>query len=303
MRASARLVCNGARMHWDSLEVFAAVARTGSLQGASRVLGVDRTTVGRRLAALEASLGAPLVTRRREGLALTSAGQRALAHAETMSAAARAFLSAAAPEDDVTGVVRLAVTEAMAPFVVEQGLVALTERYPRLTLELHGGNRRLDLATGEADLALRVDPLRGAELRARCISRSSVALYASRGYLSGRSVKTPAHLVGHRALVPGGELAMLPEARWLRAQAGLVPALVSNSLPALLSAARRGQGVVALTSAWGDREDELVRLFDVPGVPLRALWLVSTRAGARRPAVRVVADALVSFFANAGAAP
>jgi DNA-binding transcriptional LysR family regulator len=302
MRASARRVCNGAHMEWDSLEVFSAVARTGSLQGASRLLGVDRTTVGRRLGALEARLQSALVTRTRDGLTLTPAGRRALAHAEAMASSARAFFAAAAPEDDVTGVVRLAVTEAMAPFVIEQGLAELTERHPNLTLELHGGNRRLDLATGEADLALRVDPLRGAELRARCISRSSVALFASRGYLGSRSVKTPSQLAGHAVLLPGGELAGLPEARWLSAQPGVKPALVSNSLPALIAAAKQGRGIVPLTSAWGDREAELTRLFDVPRLAPRALWLVSTRAGARRPALRAVADALVAIFSKAGAA-
>jgi DNA-binding transcriptional LysR family regulator len=269
MRASARRVCNGAHMEWDSLEVFSAVARTGSLQGASRLLGVDRTTVGRRLGALEARLQSALVTRTRDGLTLTPAGRRALAHAEAMASSARAFFAAA----------------------------ELTERHPNLTLELHGGNRRLDLATGEADLALRVDPLRGAELRARCISRSSVALFASRGYLGSRSVKTPSQLAGHAVLLPGGELAGLPEARWLSAQPGVKPALVSNSLPA-----KQGRGIVPLTSAWGDREAELTRLLDVPRLAPRALWLVSTRAGARRPALRAVADALVAVFSKAGAA-
>jgi DNA-binding transcriptional LysR family regulator len=303
MRVSAQVVCNGARMHWDSLEVFTAVARAGSLQTAARALGVDRTTVGRRLSALEARLGSPLFLRSREGLALTPSGQRALTHAQAMEAAARAFVTTASPEDDVVGLVRLAVTEALAPFVVEQGLVALTERHPRLSLEVHGGNRRLDLASGEADLALRVDPLRGAELRARCISRSSVALYAARGYLGTRSVKTPAHLAGHRVLVPGGELAGLPEARWLRAQEGVEVTLSSNSLPALLAAAKRGHGIVPLTAAWGDREAELVRLFPVPRLPERALWLVSTIAGAKRPAVRAVIEGLAALFARTKDAP
>lgn len=284
-------------MHWDSLEVFSAVARTGSLHAAARVLEVDRTTVGRRLASLEARLGGPLFFRTRDGLELTESGQRAFDHARVMEASARELVSAATPASDVVGVVRLAVTEALAPFVVEQGLVGLTERHPRLVLEVHGDNRRLDLAAGEADLALRVDPLRGAELRARCISRSPVALYASRAYLGSRAVRSPGQLAGHRVLVPGGVLGGLPEARWLRAQPGVGVALVSNSLPALLAAARRGHGVVALTSAWGDREPDLVRLFDVPRLAARALWLVSTRAGLRRPATRVVAEAVASFFA------
>lgn len=283
-------------MEWGALQVFTAVARTGTLQGASRALGVDRTTVGRRLTSLEATLGAPLFHRTRDGLLLTPAGQRALEHAGRMDDAAKALVSVASPESDVVGVVRVAVTEALAPFLIEQGLLALVERHPRLQLEVHGGNRRLDLATGEADLALRVDPLKGAALRARCISRSAVALYASRAYLGSRVVKSAAQLDGHRVLLPGGELAGLPEGRWLAAQPGVIPALASNSLPALLAAARSGQGIVPLTSAWGDREPALVRLFDVPKLAPRALWLVSTEAGSKRPAVRAVTAALVEMF-------
>ena len=95
-----------------------------------------------------------------------------------------------------------------------------------------------------------------------------------------------------------GELANLPEARWLAARPGVTAGLRSNSLPALLAAAKRGQGIVPLSSAWGDREPDLQRLFDVPGLPPRALWLVSTPAGAKRAAVRAVADALVAAFAD-----
>jgi hypothetical protein len=187
---------------------------------------------------------------------------------------------------------------ALAPFLIEQGLLSLIERYPRLRLEVHGANRRLDLATGEADLALRLDPLKSAALRARCIIRSAVALYASRTSLGTRTVRSAAQLKGHRVLLPAGELAGLPEGRWLAGQPGVNCAFASNSLPALIAAAQRGHGIVALTSAWGDRESALVRLFDVLKLPARALWLVSTQAGSKRPAVMVVATALSGIFAR-----
>lgn len=287
-------------MDWDMLQVFSAVARTGTLQGASKQLSVDRTTVGRRLGSLERRLGVSLFHRNRDGLTLTDEGHRALEHASRMETEARALLATATPEHEVVGTVRLAATEAMAPFLVEHGLLQLVERHPGLCLELLGGNQRLDLTKGEADLALRLDPLRGADLKARCVNRSRVAVFASRGYLSARGpVKSISALAGHRVVLPGGELAGLPEGRWLAAQRGVVPVFVSNSFPALVMAGKKGHGLVAVTTSWAAREPELQHLFDVPNLPPRATWLVSSVAASKRPAVAAVAKFISEQFALA----
>ena len=283
-------------MNWDDVQIFLAVARSGQLQGAGEALGVDRTTVGRRLLALEQRLGSPLFTRTRTGLQLTPAGQAAAARAARMEVEARALASETAPPTQITGLVRLAVTEALAPFLIEQGLLSISARHPGLRLEVLAGNRRLDLSTGEADLALRLDPLKGATLRARCLVRSPISLYASASYLVRRGrPRSARQLKAHAALIPAGELAPLPEGRWLAEQAGEV-AFSSNSLPALVAAANAGVGVVALSAAWGDREPGLERLFDVPGLPPRAMWLVSSAASAKRPACVTVIEHLVERF-------
>lgn len=73
----------------------------------------------------------------------------------------------------------------------------------------------------------------------------------------------------------------------------------SNSLPALVPAARAGVGLVPLSAAWGDRESSLERLFDVPGMPPRAMGLVSTAEAAKRPACLAVMHHLVERFARA----
>lgn len=285
-------------MNWDDVQIFLAVARSGQLQGASLKLGVDRTTVGRRLAVLEEKLGVPLFTRTRTGLTLTAAGHTAVTRATHMETEARALMTEASPPTQISGLVRLAVTDALGPFLVDQGLLSITDTHPALRLEVLAGNRRLDLASGEADLALRVDPLKGARLRARCLSRTPIALYASPLYLGRRGrPKNPKALRTHDAVVPSGELVHLPEGRWLAAQCGAV-AFSSNSVPALVAAARAGKGVVALTESWGDRETQLERLFEVPGVPPRAMWLVSTAESSRRPACVAVSQHLIELFAK-----
>ena len=141
----------------------------------------------------------------------------------------------------------------------------------------------------------------GSRLLVRCVLKAPVALFASREYLARapiESLEAPDALNGHRALLPAGDLALLPEARWLAAQPGIVPVFASDSFPALLAAAVRGLGVVPVSAAWGSREPELVRLFDVPNIPARSIWLVSSDASNPRAACRLVADRLVELFAK-----
>jgi len=294
-------------MRWDQLQVFLAVARGGGLQAGARALGLDRTTVGRRLQALEAELRAPLFLRGRDGWRLTATGLAVQERAARMDAEARAAEQEAARVHQVEGVVRLAVTEAVAPFLVEQGLLEVCASHPGLRLELLAGNRRVDLAAGEADLAVRTDPLTGAALVARVLVRSPVALYGApallRAHPPRRGIRA---LEGMPVLLPSGELGHLPEARWLARQAGARVVLASNHLPALVAAARAGHGLVPLLEAWGDREPALQRVLPVPGVPPRALWLVRTRESLRRAAISAVAEKLVALvralpsFATAG---
>lgn len=285
-------------MSWDEVRIFLAVARSGQLQSAAALLGVDRTTVARRLDALAHRLGTPLFHRSRgRGLSLTPAGERARLHAMRMESEARALIAETAPPTAITGVVRLAVTEALAPYLVEQGLLSIADTHPGLHIELLASNRRVDLGMGEADLALRLDPVRGAGLRVRCIDRSVIAVFASRDYVARHGApKSPRQTKGHAALIPGGELAALPEGRWLSAQPSVAVVFTSNSLPALVAAARAGRGLIALSASWGAREPNLVRLFDVPKIPARAMWLVSTEASAKRPASVVVMRHLLEMI-------
>ncbi len=284
-------------MSWDDVRVFLAIARTGQLQAAAKQLGMDRTTVGRRLATLESTLGARLFHRTRDGLTLTPAGERTVGLAERMESASTAITRELAPSRGVSGIVKLAMTDALAPFVVEAGLLSLLDEHPALSIEILAGNRRLDLVRGEADIALRVDPLRGADHKARSIARGRIGLYASADYLAAHGTpKTVKQLTGHRVLAPAGELAHLPEARWLAARTELAVAASSNSLPALVSAARVSRGLVPLVSFWGEREAGLVHVIDLPSIAPRTLWLVSSTAASERPACRVVLDRLARLF-------
>src|SRR5512139_2508769 len=125
--------CKNARMDWDDLRVFLAVARAGRVSVAARELGVEHTTVGRRLDALEAAVGGPLFYRTRAGYRLTANGQAVLAHAEAMEAAALGIRAEVyARTEVVAGRVRIAMVDELATYWLARHLVALHARHPAL---------------------------------------------------------------------------------------------------------------------------------------------------------------------------
>lgn len=293
-----------AELSWDDVRVLLALARSGTLAGAARQLGVDKATVSRRLAALERALSARLFLRTREGLKPSAEGERLLPHAEAMERAARGLRDAgAAAPDEVSGVVRLATTEAMASRLVSSGLLDLCVTWPRLELELLGGNRPVDLLKNEADLALRVSPPEQRSLKSRVVARLGFALFASPGYLRQRGTPaSAAQLSGHDVLVLSGELARLPEAKWLSSRPGVRVKLRSSSMGALLEAARAGHGLCVLTKAWGDSEAGVDCVLALPNLAPRPVWLLTHPELGQRRAVKVVADRVAELMRNAARA-
>jgi DNA-binding transcriptional LysR family regulator len=287
-------------MDWDDVRVFAAVARQRSLSVGARAAAVDRSTAGRRIAALELKLGARLFLRTRDGLRLSAAGERLLAHADRMADAARALESSASEEaDGLSGRVRIATTEMLAALLVRLGLLSLRERHPGLELELLGGNRVVDLSRGEAELALRVVSVKEPSLRVRRIASLGFGLVASEAYLNRRGrPRTDADLAGHDVVLYGGELATLPEARWLGAKKGVHVALRTNSMTALLAAVSAGAGLAVLSGRYSERQLGLVRLWDIDTLSPRRLFLAMHPDAAARPAVRAVANHVSQLFSS-----
>lgn len=284
---------------WDDVRVVMTLLRTRSLAAASRSLGLDRSTVSRRVAALEHALGTPLFLRTREGLRPAAAVERLRVHAERVEAQMRAFVDAArVREREVGGVVRLATTDALAPFLVQRGLLDVCREHPGLVIELLAGNRSVDLARGEAELALRFSPAREAALRTRVLARIGIALFASPAYLHRRGLpRSDGELAGHDVLLPCGELSSLPEGKWLGSRPGVRVVFRSSSMASLFAAATAGLGIAALSQPWAELEPGLQLVAPLERVAARPLSLVVQPAVAQRPEVRLVIARLVQIFA------
>jgi DNA-binding transcriptional LysR family regulator len=284
---------------WDGLRIFLALCRTRTLAAAARKLGVDETTVARRLLRLEKEMGAALVERAGGGLALTAAGEGVRDSAEEMERAAlTAERRALGADRQLSGRVRVTAPEMLGRRFVLPALRAVHERHPGIDIELITTIARLDVIRREADVAIRTVRPTEPALIARKLGRMAMAAYVRRGrrrpvplaavaYTDG--VKLPLRQVEDR--VPGGRVA-----------------LRTNGIAAVFEAVRLGWGAGDLPCFVGDASPELERAF--PGEKPDALdvWLIVHADLQRASRVRAVVEEVVRVFREeagvlAGSAP
>jgi DNA-binding transcriptional LysR family regulator len=280
---------------WGDLRFLLEVARTGSLAAASRKLGVDSSTVSRRISVLEEQLGAKIFSRTPDGLVATAAGEAMRGAAEEMEQAMlRGEQRALGADRRLAGMVRIATTESLAQLVVLPALQALRSIHPLIRCDLFTGTGRVDLERREADVALRYVRPSSGELVARRAGTVAFAAYASKKYLArrGKPVAGTA-FAGHDLIAfdvairswRQGTLVGEP----LR-DARIV--LRVNSTGVILESVRLGLGIGPLPCAIADGDRLLQRV--LPEAPLEQddLWLVMHPDVARTMRVRAVLDAI-----------
>jgi DNA-binding transcriptional LysR family regulator len=296
----AHPACESARVvDWNDFRYFLAIARAGSFAGAARELGVEHTTVGRRLTALETTLGTRLFVRGPEGLTITAAGRDALPLCEEIAARAQAIERRVAGEAGrVEGTVRVAVSEALSGYFIKQSS-ALRDRHPGLMVEVLIGNQASDLLRGEADLAVRARPVTEPDLVARKLVAAGWSMYASADYVARRGTPpAPEMLAGHDVIAFDDSMARTPGRTWFDAHAkGCNVAMRGNSVVGVLNAALCGMGVAVIPCFLGEPEPQLRRL--TPRVlEARDIHLVVHPDLARVARVRAVMDFIVELFAR-----
>jgi DNA-binding transcriptional LysR family regulator len=288
-----------ANLDWNDVRMFLALCRARTVGSAAATLGIDASTVSRRLVALEAAMDASLFDRGRDGVSPTKAAEDLLPVAEEIEQAMLRFMNATELlEREVSGLVRITCPADVAEVVVVPFLRELFTRHPALSLELTPGEALLDLTRREADIALRtVRPTRGDLL---------VTKLAALRWVAAASPELARELGTIRAwpdapwITWGERLAQIPPARWLEGHAkGVTPILRSDSLRVQLSAVSTGVGAALLP------EPSLEHYGLVPlklgaslresaaGWPADELYLVTHRALRDVPRVRVVWDLLL----------
>ena len=283
-------------LDWNDLRYFLAVARQGSTLAAGRSLRVSQTTVARRIAVLEATLGFPLFDKRQAGYALAPAGEQLLDHASSVEAAASAFSDAAnAHVRDLSGTVRVTSEEVYATCLISPLMRELHERHPEIIIELDTGEIMRDLGAGEADIALRSSSReQPVGLVGRRICVDDWTLYCSRDYAERRGAPTGVEELREHPIVGGGGANLWRHYQaWLKSL-GLEQqvAMHHTTSTGLLTAIRSGFGIGVLPCIVADAEPDLIRCLPPRDDHLRVLWLLTHERVRHSPRVRAVIDFL-----------
>jgi DNA-binding transcriptional LysR family regulator len=284
--------------NWDDLRYFLAVARTGGLSAAARQLGVNQSTVFRRIGQLEDSLDARLFERNPRGYELTAVGEDMLEAASRVEDDVFSLdRSVQGADREVRGTVRITTVEEVLTRIAKH-LKLFCDEYPGIDLEVSTEQRVASLARREADVAIRPG---GQPTEPEVVGRQLVALpmaaYASLEYLSGRKrPKREADLAKHRLIGfhkgrAGGRLLdrVVPDARVVYR---------ADRMTGQAIAARAGLGIALLPRFVGDPDPDLERLFIVSLPEAFHLWLLvhaDLRQTARvRAFIDYIAEAVLS---------
>jgi DNA-binding transcriptional LysR family regulator len=272
-------------MEWSDLRYVLTVARAGTLAAAARRLGVNQTTVARRIAAAEVALATRLFERRNGVLHPTPAGEAAIARAAQVEQEVLALERGVAGTDATpAGTVRLTAVPILANRLLIPAVPRLLARHPRLRLELIAEPRNLSLTRREADIALRLArPESGAAL-ARRIGKLDYAVYGPR-----RRKPDAVSWITYEE-----SLSHLPQARWIAAQDHETALLLLNDAEAIVQALRAGLGKSLLPCFVGEREPGLRRLSKV--VLSREIWLMVHRDLRAQARIAAVIDWLVELM-------
>lgn len=285
-----------AEFNWNDLRTFLAVARTGRLTAAAARIGADHTTVGRRIGALEAQLGAQLFDRTPAGYVLTGAGERLIPAAESMeSLALRAAADLGQTDQALTGTVRIGAPEGFGSYVIAPLLAALGERHPGLEIQLIAMPGLVNLTKREADIAVTLSPPREGRLVSRRLTDYRLGLYAAPAYLDARPpIRTRADMRGQRFIGYIEDLLYAPELDYMDApDVEITVQLQSSNLIAQLQAAKAGAGLCVLPDFIAAREPGLVRVLPDAVRLSRSLWLVTHADLKRLARIRAVTSLIV----------
>lgn len=266
---------------WADVKFFLATARAGSTLAAARQLGVNQTTVARRIAALEAALSVRLFDRHRQGYRLSQAGAAILDHAGRMAEEAETLERLCAHRSrNLSGVVRVTTTESIANTLLTPLLSEFMELHPHIDVEVIAGARRLDLSRGEADVAIRAGPMpTDAGITIRKLADDHWSLFCSPAYAARYGApQSPEDLNQHVVIGSQGFLTQLDPFKWLASTAPNARVRsAGNTIANAMAAIRAGQGVGPLPRAVKAFEGaDLIECFALPRFELGYYLLTRT---------------------------
>lgn len=239
-------------MNWNDLKYFLVIAREGTASAAGRVLGVKHTTVARRIEALESSLGTRLFDKSRTGYAMTQAAENLFEQVALMEEKARTIDRQASNQDSaLAGPLKLTIAFELANRLIIPNMGAFCQQYPDIEMQWLMTKGLVDLATMEADLAIRMTANPPDYLVGREIMKLHHGIYASPAHFNKSEQQTKVILFQSELKRPD----------WVKHHAKNADiSLRVDDVGSMAVAAANGFGLAKLPCFIGDTQPGLVRL-------------------------------------------
>lgn len=283
-------------MEWGDVRIFLAVARSGSLGGAARTLGLSHPTVGRRLRALELATGHALFQRTSDGFILTEEGAGIVALAEQMEEGAHAMARRlAGHESSLQGSLRISSADWFGAYVLPPIVADYSAAYPRVEIEILTGTRLFDLARREADIAFRIVPFNAPDVVQRRLVKLPYGAYVA------ADAPEPAFGdgAGFRLITHDTSTGQFPDIAWLKGNfPNARPVLASNNRNVQALMCARGVGVAVLPRVVGSQVAGIRRLQLPDEPPTRDIWMGYHRDLRRLKRLRAFIDTVAAHVGS-----
>lgn len=284
----------------DNLRFLLEVTRSGSLNDAARRLGVDRTTVTRRIAGLERASGERLFDRSGGAWQLTEAGRRMLPHAEAIDAAVAAAFANSEQRAGLRGALRIVAPDGFGAYVLTPGLRSLVGEHPELEVAVVTATVHGVLTTRDFDLAITLERPSQHSGVVRRLADYELGLYAAATYV--HDVPPVASLDDLRGHVVIWYVEDLLDVAPLRFLGSLLPGIrarvQTTNITGHHQAVRAGLGIAPLPTYIGDRDPSLIRVLPSEFAVTRHYWEVVPRDISRQVRLRALRGLLDDLVAN-----
>lgn len=284
-------------MEWSDIRIFLAVARCGTLGAAARVLQTSHPTVGRRLRALELSIGHTLFQRTADGLVLTEEGHGMVPLAEQMEESALAMeRRLAGREKDLKGNLRISSADWFGAYVLPPIVADFSNLYPNVDIEILTGTRLFNLAQREADVAFRIVPFNTADVVQRRLFTLEYGVYIA------EELPDPefGDGTGFRLITHDTSTGQFPDIAWLiESFPNARPLLQSNNRNVQGRMCRQGVGIAVLPRVVGNQIAGIRKLELPTTPPSREIWMGYHRDLRRLARLRAFISTVSEHLVNA----
>ncbi len=285
---------SGRRPSADDLLVLLAVGRSGRYNTAAEELGLNHTTISRRIAALEQSIGGRVLARVGGGWELTDLGRDALSAAEAVESAVRSLTVDPGGERTLEGVVRISATDGFSAYIAAPAAAHVQRKHPNVAVEIVAATRRATQQRSGLDVEVVVGEPKVRRAKAIRLGDYCLGLYAARDYVAEHGIPaTIADLARYPLVYFIDSMLQVDD---LDVAPSFAPAMresvTSTNVFVHVEATRAAAGIGLLPCFMADRHEDLVRVLrDAVAVQL-TYWLVTRAETLRRPEVAAVVNAI-----------